>query len=97
VFAPLLSEPVAAMRGRDILFCSDAYPARPSARVALRALHPVIVWAARRELVPAALKDFTAGGGDRRTRRLDVNELARVLFALRGMDRAHARAMQLML
>jgi integrase len=97
VFANLLKMPVAAMESSDIRACASDYPKTPSARFALRSLHPAIVWAVQSKRAPRELKDFSAGGINRRERTLTGDELGRVVIALRAMNRSHSRAMLLML
>lgn len=99
VFAKLLPEPVASMKPSDIHRVVDAYSgSRMSAQNAIRALRPVLTWAARRDYVPASLLTVSSAQGvPKRTRVLDADELRRVLPVLRTGQPAHGLAMLFML
>jgi integrase len=97
VFADLLPKPIATMDAGDVRACAGDYSATPSAKFALRSLHPVIVWAVERKKAPRELMDFSAGAITRRERILIGDELGRVLIVLHAMNRSHSRAMLMML
>jgi integrase len=98
VFSSLYSMPVATMKPSDILRARDGYAgSEGAADNAIRALKPVLSWAAQRDYVPAVLATVKVGSGvAERGRVLDRAELRRV-FPLLHADKSHGAAMLFML
>ena len=95
VFGELQAKAVATMRPSDIIRCADGYAGtRQSAQNAIRALRPVLSWAARRDYVPANLLAVTPGEGvPKRNRVLSVEEIRKVLLVLWASKSSHAAAL----
>jgi integrase len=95
VFGRLLTHPVSSMKPSGIVREADSYKGTPLAAAnAIRALRPVLTWAARRDYAPSALLSVTPGlGVPERSRVLSPNELKRVLSVLRSGIPPHGLVM----
>ena len=99
VFRPVLPQSAKNMKSTDLVAAIDAYDgSKEAAKNALRALKPVLSWAAQREHVPPGLLLVKPGGGvGTRDRVLTNDELKRLLPVLRRWKTAHGPAMLFML
>ena len=96
MFGSFLPLPVATMRASDLQITADTYPAKESAKFAVRTLRPVLKWAAKRNYLPKELADLQAGQPKKRKRVLSRAELAAVLPHL-TTDDPHRLALRFML
>lgn len=87
VFKPLVSLPIATMTTGDLQLTADRYHARPSAHVAVRALRPILKWAAKRNYLDRSLADLQAQTSATRQRRLTHEELAAILPVLQSTNK----------
>lgn len=99
VFRKLLTQPVSGMKPSDIVREANRYDGTQLAAAnAIRALRPILRWAARRDYAPSSLMSVTPGQGvPKRERVLSRDELKRVLPVLRSGISRHGLAMLFML
>jgi integrase len=98
VFAKHLGRPLATMTAADLQTTAQAHGAEYSAALAVRALRPVLKWAAHINAAPALLAEIRPPAVvQRRKRVLTADELRALLPVLTASDRPYAAAMRLML
>jgi integrase len=98
VFSKHLTRPLAMMTAASLQTTAHAHAAEYSAALAVRALRPVLKWAAQINVAPTALADIRPPASvQRRKRVLSADELRVLLPALATSDRPYAAAMRFML
>jgi integrase len=98
VFEKHLARPLATMTAANLQATAQAHGAEYSAALAVRALRPVLKWAAVIGAAPAALAEIHPPASvQRRKRVLSPDELSVLLPGLSASDRPYAAAMRFML
>jgi hypothetical protein len=94
VFGSLMAAEVTGMKPGDIMRVADDYHGRQAAENAIRALRPVLSWAASRDHAPTSLLQVKPGGGvPERDRVLSSTELQAIMPVLTARKTPYSRAM----